>query len=188
MNRSVKKLAYAAMFAVLNYVAFAYAKISIPTSPTSSTAIHLANAVVVLSAWALGPVYGGLAGAIGLSIADFMDPRYIASAPKTFLMKFMIGFIAGKVAEMIHLDEENERNGMLRKAAISAASGLGFNVVFDPIIGYFYKKYLLKVPAEAMSIIMTWSAGITALNGVICLIAAVILYLSLYKYIRGMKQ
>ena len=188
MNRSVKKLAYAAMFAVLNYVAFAYAKISIPTSPTSSTAIHLANAVVVLSAWALGPVYGGLAGAVGLSIADFMDPRYITSAPKTFLMKFMIGFVAGKVAEKIQLDKSAEKGEMVRKSAISAACGLGFNVIFDPIIGYFYKRYLLKVPAEAMSIIMTWSAGITALNGLICLIVAVVLYLSLHNYIRGMKQ
>ena len=88
-----------ALCIVANYVAFAYGKINIPISAGGSTAIHIANAVVVLSAWILGPVYGGFAGAVGLSIADVLDPRYITSAPKTFIMKFMIGFIAGVVAD-----------------------------------------------------------------------------------------
>ena len=83
-NAKTRKLVFTAMFAVINYVAFTYGKITIPVTAGTSTAIHIANAVVVLSAWFLGPIYGGLSGAVGLSIADVFDPRYITSAPKTF--------------------------------------------------------------------------------------------------------
>ena len=102
-NYKTRRLVYTAMFAVINYVAFTYGKITIPVTAGTSTAIHIANAVVVLSAWFLGPVYGGLSGAIGLSIADVFDPRYITSAPKTFLLKFMIGLIAGVLADHFRL-------------------------------------------------------------------------------------
>ena len=88
MNERTKKLAYTAMFAVICFAAFTYGKITIPLAAGASTANHTANAAVVLSSWFLGPVYGGLAGAVGLSIADVIDPRYITSAPKTFLLKF----------------------------------------------------------------------------------------------------
>ena len=181
MNNKTKILVYTAMFAVINFVAFTYGKITIPVTAGTSTAIHIANAIVVLSSWFLGPVYGGLAGAIGLSIADIIDPRYITSAPKTFLLKFLIGFISGTVAKHFNLKEKTERKDIIGAAAVSAIAGLGFNVVADPIVGYFYRNYLLGIPQEAAKIIATWVAGSTAINAVICVFISVILYLALYK-------
>ena len=180
-NAKTRKLVFTAMFAVINYVAFTYGKITIPVTAGTSTAIHIANAVVVLSAWFLGPIYGGLSGAVGLSIADVFDPRYITSAPKTFLLKFLIGFIAGTLADRFHLREKEERKEIISITAISAAAALGFNVIADPIVGYFYRKYLLGIPQEAAKIIATWVAGSTAINAVVCTIISVILYLALYK-------
>ena len=180
-NAKTRKLVFTAMFAVINYVAFTYGKITIPVTAGTSTAIHIANAVVVLSAWFLGPIYGGLSGAVGLSIADVFDPRYITSAPKTFLLKFLIGFIAGTLANRFHLQEKEERKEIVSITAISAAAALGFNVIADPIVGYFYRKYLLGIPQEAAKIIATWVAGSTAINAVVCTIISVILYLALYK-------
>lgn len=180
-NAKTRKLVFTAMFAVINYVAFTYGKITIPVTTGTSTAIHIANAVVVLSAWFLGPIYGGLSGAVGLSIADVFDPRYITSAPKTFLLKFLIGFIAGTLANRFHLREKEERKEIISITAISAAAALGFNVIADPIVGYFYRKYLLGIPQEAAKIIATWVAGSTAINAVVCTIISVILYLALYK-------
>lgn len=49
-----------------------------------ATSIHIGNAFCVLAALLLGGLYGGLAGAIGMGIADIMDPIYITGAPKTF--------------------------------------------------------------------------------------------------------
>ena len=116
-----------------------------------------------------------------MSIADVFDPRYITSAPKTFLLKFLIGFIAGTLANRFHLREKEERKEIISITAISAAAALGFNVIADPIVGYFYRKYLLGIPQEAAKIIAIWVAGSTAINAVVCTIISVILYLALYK-------
>ena len=180
-NAKTRKIVFTAMFAVIDYIAFTYGKITIPISAGGSTAIHIANAMVVLSAWFLGPVYGGLAGAIGLSIADVLDPRYITSAPKTFLLKFMIGFIAGTVAQKMDLKKQTERKDIVRICTISAIAGLGFNVIADPIVGYFYRQYLLGIPQDAARIIASWVAGATLINAIVCVFVSVILYLALYK-------
>lgn len=181
MNNKTKKIVFTAMFAVIDYVAFTYGKITIPIAAGTSTAIHIANAMVVLSGWFLGPVYGGLAGAIGLSIADLMDPRYITSAPKTFILKFMIGYIAGITANKLKLKEQNERKDIIKVATLSAFLALAFNVVADPVVGYFYRQYLLGIPQDAAKIIASWVAGTTAINAIICVFVSVILYLALYK-------
>ena len=176
------------MFAALNFIAFTYLKISIPLATGGAVAIHIANAIVVLSAWLIGPVAGGIAGAVGLSLADVLDPLYIASAPKTFFLKFMIGFIAGKTAEKMGLNETDDRKQIRKITLISAIAGLGFNVIFEPIITYLYRRYLLGVSAEAASILSTWMAGVTALNAVICVIVSVLLYQALYKYYRQIDR
>lgn len=188
MDNRLKKLTYTVMFTAVNYVVFTYGKINIVTAPGHSTAIHVANAVVMLSAWLLGPLYGGIAGAVGLSIADLLDPRYITSAPKTFIMKFMIALIAGTVAQKLKLQEKNERKDIIRAAGISAVCAMVFNVIVDPIFGYFYKKLILRIPAEAASIILTWSAGVTAINAVVCTFVSVLLYLALYKRFRTISR
>ena len=56
MKDKTKMLTFTALFAVLNFIAFTYGKINIPISVGGTTAIHVANAVVVLSSWLLGPV------------------------------------------------------------------------------------------------------------------------------------
>lgn len=184
MNKNIRRLTFTVMFAAINFVAFAYGKISIPIVGGTNTAIHIANAIVVLSSWILGPVYGGLAGGIGLSIADLADPRYIASAPKTFIMKFLIAFIAGTVAKKMHLKEQDDKKKIMHITIISAFCGLAFNVIVDPIFGFLYKKYLLKMTIEAASILMTWTVSVTFINAVACLIIACLLYQGLHASIR----
>ncbi len=169
------------MFAVLCYVTFAYGKIDLPTAGGKSTAIHLANAVVVLAGWFLGPVYGGLAGGIGLSLADLMDPRYITSAPKTFLMKFLIGFIAGWLARKLKLNEKTDHKAIIGISALCALAALGFNVIFDPIIGYLYKRFLLGLSPELTAVLQSWAAFSTAINAAMCLVVSVLLYLALHR-------
>ena len=100
--------------AALCYAAFAFLKIPIPTPGGGMVALHIGNAFCVLAALYLGGVYGGLAGAIGMTIADLMDPKYVTSAPKTFLLKFLIGLIAGFIAHKLgHITEDHEDYGDL---------------------------------------------------------------------------
>ena len=173
MKKNTRTMAFIAIFAAINYVVFSYLKIDIPLAAGSSVAIHVANAVVVVS--------GGIAGAIGLSIADLLDPRYVASTPKTFFLKFCIGYISGKVGQKLGLAKAENSRQAIKIAAVSAIAGLGFNVIFDPIIGYLFKRFILQINAEAAAIILTWTGGVTAFNAVICVFVSVVLYMALRK-------
>lgn len=43
-----------------------------------------------LGALILGGLYGGIGGALGMTIGDIFDPVYVVYAPKTFLLKLCI--------------------------------------------------------------------------------------------------
>lgn len=173
-----RKLTMAAMFAALCYVGFAYLRIDIPVG-TEKTAFHLGNVFCVLGALFLGGLWGGMAGAVGLTIAD-LTSGYVTSAPKTFLLKLGIGLISGLVAhKLFHLSKENRRGSLALGTALSATAGMAFNVVADPVVGYFYKTYVLGVPQEAAQIWVKMGAVTTLVNAVVAVIVATLLYLSL---------
>ena len=83
-SEQVKRMAQAALFAALSYIMFTYFKIDI-NLPGGSTAFHLGNTFVVLAALLLGGPLGGIAGALGLTMAD-LTTIYVTSAPKTFAL------------------------------------------------------------------------------------------------------
>lgn len=176
-NNSIYKITVTGLMAALCYVAFTYIKIPIPVPGGDTTALHIGNAFCVLAALLLGGVYGGLAGSLGMTIADLMDPVYITSAPKTFILKFLIGLIAGFVAHKIaRISEDHSKAYVFKWSLISSVCALGFNVIADPIFGYFYKNYILGVPSPAAKIMSTWAGGVTAINAVVGTIVVVIVY------------
>ena len=71
----------------MSYLRFLQIKIALPGG--DATSLHLGNAVCVLGALLIGGVYGGLGGAIGMTIGDLLDPVYIIYAPKTFHFKIL---------------------------------------------------------------------------------------------------
>ena len=150
---SVEKLALTGLFAALSYVVFTFLQIKISLPGGDATSIHLGNAVCVLGALLIGGVYGGLGGAIGMTIGDLLDPIYIVYAPKTFLLKFCIGFITGLIAHKIgRINESSDDRHVWLFASLAAACGLLFNVIFDPLLGYFYKLLILGRPAAEVAL------------------------------------
>lgn len=65
----------------------------------TDTRIHFGNVFIILSGLLFGPVPGGLAAGIGAGIYDLFDPRFLLSAPTTFLTKFAMGYICGYLAK-----------------------------------------------------------------------------------------
>ena len=176
-NNHLYKIVVTGLMAALCYVAFTYIKIPIPVPGGDAVALHIGNAFCVLAALLLGGVYGGLAGSLGMTIADLMDPTYVTSAPKTFILKFLIGLIAGFIAHKIaRISEDHTKAYVFKWSLISSICALGFNVIADPIFGYFYKNYFLGVPSPAAKIMSTWAAGATAINAVVGTIVVVIVY------------
>lgn len=180
-NDKVYKIVLTALMAALCYVAFAFLKIPIPTFGGDYVALHIGNAFCVLAALLLGGGYGGLAGSLGMTIADLLDPVYITSAPKTFVLKFCIGFISGFVAHKVaKITEEHDARYVAKWTLIASVAGLGFNVVMDPIAGYFYKNYVLGVQSDAAKIMSTWAAGVTFTNAV----AGTLVVMAVYMAVR----
>lgn len=174
----IKKIAMTGLMAALCYIGFALFKIDIPVG-TEKTAFHFGNVFCVLGALLLGGPWGGLAGAIGMTIAD-LTTGYVTSAPKTFLLKLLIGLITGLVAHrLFHLSENHSPKYVAGVAFLSSGCGMIFNVFADPLVGYFYKRYLLGAPQEIASVLAKWSTITTFVNAVVAVIAASIFYLAL---------
>lgn len=176
-NSTVMKIAQTALFAALCYVIFTYLQIKIPMPGGDATSIHLGNAFCVLAALLLGGWYGGLAGAIGMGIADVMDPIYITGAPKTFILKLCIGLITGLVAHKIaKINESTDKKYIFKWSLLASVAGLAFNVIADPIVGYFYKQYILGQPQQMAKVLAKWSAAATFVNAILSTIVVVIIY------------
>ena len=176
-NSTVMKIAQTALFAALCYVIFTYLQIKIPMPGGDATSIHLGNAFCVLAALLLGGWYGGLAGAIGMGIADVMDPIYITGAPKTFILKLCIGLITGLVAHKIaKVNESTDKKYIFKWSLLASVAGLAFNVIADPIVGYFYKQYILGQPQQMAEVLAKWSAAATFVNAILSTIVVVIIY------------
>ena len=178
-SKKTLTLAMAALFAALCYIGFSYFRIDIPVG-SEKTAFHLGNVFCVLAALFIGGFWGGMSGAVGMTIAD-LTSGYVTSAPKTFLLKLCIGLVAGLVAHKVfHISREEERKASLPVATVlSCAAGMAFNVVADPVVGYFYKMYILGIPQEAASIWAKMGAVTTFVNALVAVIAATIFYLAL---------
>lgn len=185
-NEKIYKIVITALMAALCYVAFTYVKIPIPTVGGDVVALHIGNAFCVLAALLLGGRYGGLAGALGMTIADLMDPVYITSAPKTFILKFGIGIIAGLVAHKCgRITADHNAAYTFKWSLLASIAGLGFNVIMDPVFGYFYKNYVLGVQSDAAKIMTTWAAGVTFINAIAGTIVVVFVYAAIRPVLKS---
>ena len=172
-------LTQGALIAALAYVGFQFLRIDIPVGP-ERTAIHLGNTMVVLGALLLGP-WGGVAGALGLTIAD-LTSGYITSAPKTFILKLVIGLITTLVSrKLFHIQDEPSIKGQTKIALFSSIAALGLNVVLDPLFGYFYKAYIFGIPQDLSATLAKIGSVTTLVNAVASTVAVVILWPALYR-------
>ncbi|WP_138207618.1 ECF transporter S component [Haloimpatiens lingqiaonensis] len=176
-NLKILKLCQTALFAALCFVSFTFLQFKIPVPGGDATSLHIGNAFCVLAALLLGGWYGGLAGAIGMTIADLLDPVYILVAPKTFVLKLCIGLITGLVAhKYAKISKSNDKGYIFKWSIIASICGLGFNVIFDPVVGYFYKQYILGQPQKAAAILAKLSAFATFFNAVVSVILVALIF------------
>lgn len=172
----LKRLVQAGLLATLCYIGFAVFKI--PLGP-GMPAFHFGNVFCVLAALLLGGYWGGLAGAVGMTIAD-LTTAYVTSAPKTFLLKLCIGLIVGLVAHKIcKLSRDHSPKYVAGVTILACVCGMAFNTVADPLVGYFYKTYLLGIPQDLSATLAKMAAVTSAVNAVIAVIAASAFYLAL---------
>lgn len=182
-NEKIQKLVMTGVFAALSYVVFTFLQFKIPLPGGDATSIHLGNAVCVLGALILGGFYGGLGGSIGMTIGDLFDPVYIVYAPKTFILKLCIGLITGLIAHRFgKITHSTDKKHILKWTILAAVGGLLFNVIFDPLVGYFYKLLILGKPAAELT--LAWNVTATSINAVTSTIVAVLVYMALLPALK----
>ncbi|MGN0685115.1 MAG: ECF transporter S component [Gemmiger sp.] len=174
---TVQKISIVGIMAALSFVAYEFFRI--PFAGGSS--FHLGNTFTALTAMLLDGVSGGLAGAIGLALADVIagDPGY---AFTTFILKFIIGLVCGATAhKLLHLGSRKADGHAKYIAAVtvSAFSGLFVNVFTDPLVGYFRDRFIFGQPVEVATVLIKVTGGVTLVNSLLSTVCAVALYLVL---------
>lgn len=179
MRAQIQRLTFVGLFAALAWLCFMLLKIDI-VHPAGKTPIHFANAVCVLAGIMLGPLYGGLAGSIGLVLADY-TAGYAHAALPTFLTKFLIGFLAGILAQKIKLGTEQQKKQVIIKTMIvSGICLLVVNVLVDPFLRYGIYR-MIGIQKDLAKYLGLFNLASSALNGLISSIVLVILFPILKK-------
>ena len=175
---TTQKIATIGIMAALSFVAYEFFRI--PNVLGTGSSFHLGNTFTALTALMLDGVSGGLAGAIGLALADIMagDPGY---AVTTFVLKFLIGITCGAVAHKVFKlrDLDRHSSGYLVKVIVAAASGLLLNVFTDPFLGYFRNVYIFGQEYTVAQALTKIAGGVTFVNSVASTVCVVLLYLAL---------
>ena len=175
---TVQKISIIGVMAALSFVAYEFFRI--PNVFGTGSSFHLGNTFTALTALLLDGVSGGLAGAIGLALADILagDPGY---AVTTFVLKFIIGITCGAVAHKVFKlrDLDRHSKGYLLKVIVAGGSGLLLNVITDPFLGYFRNIYIFGQEYTVAQALSKIAGGVTFVNSVASTICVVILYLAL---------
>lgn len=132
--------------------------------------IHVGNSMCLLAGLLFGGLSGGLSSGIGGALFDLFDPRYITSAPITFITKFAMGWTTGVL----------NRRGFGGKLFTAASAIIG-QIVY--IILYLTKTFvteLIKGNAFGTALVRVGEKAVSSsVNGIIAVVVAVPLYIAL---------
>lgn len=148
-----RKLIQSALFAALCCVSTLIIQIPSPMNGY----VNLGDGFVLLSAFLLGPLFGGAAAGVGSMLADLIS-GYGIYAPATLIIKFLMAFCAGYI-----INKKN--NGYTR-----VLSGITAEIIM--ILGYFGFACLLL--GEGLGALASIPGN--AVQGLVGIFMACILY------------
>lgn len=178
--------------AFMSALVFVGSMLSIPI-PTilSVSRIHLGNIFCLLAGFILGGLRGGLAAGLGSALYDVTNPKYIASAPFTFINKFMMGFVCGVIAGgLIRSFASSDKPANVVRLVIAAIAGSLTYVVLYLAKGLVQDIFFLRAEVGAAFLSAQVKAVTSLVNAVIATIASVPLALALKSGLRraGLKR
>lgn len=164
-----KDITLTGIIAAAVYVSSAFLQIPIPTA-IGSTRLHMGNVMCLLSGMLLGAVPGGLAAGIGSMLFDLTSPAYIASAPFTFVFKFLMAWVCGRII--------GERKGKLRFVGGALAGSLTYVLLYVSK-SFIRDRFVLGLPFQAVTLTVAQKAVASGINALIAVLVAVPLGLAL---------
>ena len=130
-HKQVPKIVLTALFAGIDFCR--YIVIKVPTVGTNGY-VNIGDTLVLLSAWLIGGVYGGLAAGIGSALSDLIA-GYGTYVPGTLIIKFLMAIVAYLIFYGIQEDKSEQSSGL-------SVSGIVAELIM--VFGYFlYESTLL---------------------------------------------
>ena len=131
----------------------------------------------------------GLSGGAGVAVAHGLGGRKDEEVSRTVHTAIPVAVIAGAFLTVLGLLfaepmlrwMETPENVLVLSALYMKLyfCGMIFNIIADPLVGYFYKMYLLGVPQDISSALAKMSTVTTGVNAVVAVIAASVFYIAL---------
>ena len=171
---SSKKILGLATIGLMAALCFAgnYFQIPIPNG-FLVTRIHLGNSMCLLAGLLFCGSTGGLASGIGAALFDLLNPAYILSAPYTFISKFAMGFVAGK------LNKRNSEGKIPLSTTIIAAVAGQVTYIVLYLVKSFFTVLILGGTAEAAWLAVGTNAITSGINAALAVVISVPLYIAL---------
>ena len=161
MNRSRGfRIILTAMFASMVCVSTMFIQVASPMGGY----INLGDALVLMSAFMLGPVYGAAAAGIGSALADVFT-GYVIYAPGTLVIKAGIALIAAAIAAVLR--RRAERMPMAARLAIAGVPGELFMVLGYLLYAWFPLSYGAAAVSTVPGNLVQGAAGIGSRQRVI---------------------
>lgn len=166
-DRTLRKLVFSALFAALCCGATLALRFPTPIGGY----IHAGDAVVLLAAFTLGPVWGAFAAGLGSFLADIIS-GFALYAPASFVIKALVALTASAVL-----------NCKLIKNTSLLAVFAGVLAELIMVGGYlFYDAVVLRYGLAALGDI-----PLNLIQAVFGVIAGAALFKALHKYIKQLK-
>ena len=166
-NNKVNKTALAGLFAALTCVA---TLVVFPIPTMTNGYVNAGDALVILSAFLLGPVWGAAAAAVSSTLADIFL-GYFIYAPATLIIKGLMALVAGTI-----LRQFGKKQLLLPSIIASIVAELIM------ISGYFSYEILLYGVAGAVGSLIG-----NSIQAVFAVVIAVVLFMAL-KRIRYVQD
>lgn len=163
------RLVYTALFTALTNVATLVIQVPSPMSGY----VNLGDAMVLLSAWILGPVYGTAAAGIGSMLADLLS-GYAYYAPGTLVIKCLMAFVAAQVFLVL-------KDKVKGKHFAKVVSGLLAEIIM--VVGYF--GYAGLILGNGLSAALSIPGNLV--QGGFGIVVSTVVYLALSQVIKMPK-
>ncbi|WP_418529069.1 ECF transporter S component, partial [Hominenteromicrobium sp.] len=135
----------------------------------------------------MGPIGGGLASGIGAMLYDLTNPAYIASAPFTFVFKFLLAAVCGLIAHKGKITGNMLEEDFTITVPRSIVAGICGSLTY--IVLYLAKSYITTVLAgsapEAAAIALATKAASSTVNAILAIIISVPLSALIRKALKS---
>lgn len=177
-KNNLKRFAILALMCALCYIGCMFLSIKVATS----LYVHFGNVFCLLTALMLGGFEGGIAGAIGMGIADLTDGLHALSFPKTIVCKMAMAIVVGIFAHRVFKVNETKSK---KDLFLSLLFGIIANIIFEIGFGYIYYRFILGTVNDTFIVFFVSKIVSVSFTSLITLIVTFIIYYPLYNRVKS---